>query len=187
MSRVGRRPVVIPDEVEVALKDRVLQFKGPVGTVRVSCSVRTKVSVSDGMIWVKPKSEKDSPYQGLMHALIRNAVEGVSKGFERKLEIVGVGYRAELQNNALRLFVGLSHPVVIPPTETVQFTVDPPGNVGGLPVTVVTVKGTDKELVGRVAAQIRAKRPREPYKGKGIKYGDEVVRRKAGKAAVTAK
>jgi large subunit ribosomal protein L6 len=118
-----------------------------------------------------------------MRALIGNAVKGVTKGFEKRLEIVGIGYRAELQDGALKLLVGLSHPVVVPAPETIEFAVEAPTSIGGIPVTVVAVKGIDKELVGRVAAHVRGVKPPEPYKGKGIKYSDENVRRKAGKAA----
>ena len=183
MSRVGKKPLAIPDKVQVVLKDGALEVQGILGRLTVPCNSRTTVDIKNKTIRVKPKTEKDSPFQGLMRALIANAVEGVTKGFQKQLQIVGVGYRAEVQNKALKLFVGLSHPVVLTPPETIEFAIEVPTNIGGVPVTVVTVKGIDKQLVGSVAARIRAVRPPEPYKGKGIKYSDEFVRRKPGKAA----
>lgn len=183
MSRVGKQPILVSDKVHATLKDGVLEAKGPLGVLRVPCNPRTTVELEGDTIRVHPKTSGDSPFQGLMRSLISNALEGVSKGYEKRLEIVGVGYRAEVQDGALKLQVGFSHPVLVPAPETIQFVVGAVGSVGGVPVTPVTVKGIDKELVGRVAARVRLVKPPEPYKGKGIRYSDEIVRRKAGKAA----
>ena len=186
MSRIGKQPIAIPDKVQVDSKNGTLDVQGPLGRLTVPCSDQVTVRVEENVVQVSPNAGKDRAFQGLVRSLIANAVEGVTQGFQKQLQIVGVGYRAEIQNQALRISVGLSHPVVLTPPDAIEFAVEGPVTIQGNPVTTVTVKGVDKELVGRIAANIRAIRPPEPYKGKGIKYIDEHIRRKAGKAAATA-
>ncbi|RMD86809.1 MAG: 50S ribosomal protein L6 [Calditrichaeota bacterium] len=177
MSRVGKKPIEIPQGVEVSVQDHVISVKGPKGTLTRKIVSGIDVEIADGRIDVKRPNETKyyKSLHGLFRTLINNMVEGVTKGFEKKLEIVGVGYRAEMRNNRLILNVGFSHPIVFVPPEEVQIEVEGQNNI--------TVRGIDKELVGQVAAKIRSFRPPEPYKGKGIKYIDEHIIRKAGKTA----
>lgn len=177
MSRVGKKPIEIPQDVEVNVQDHVISVKGPKGTLTRKIVSGIDVEIADGKIDVKRPNETKyyKSLHGLFRTLINNMVEGVTKGFEKKLEIVGVGYRAEMRNNRLILNVGFSHPIVFVPPEEVQIEVEGQNNI--------TVRGIDKELVGQVAAKIRSFRPPEPYKGKGIKYIDEHIIRKAGKTA----
>ena len=177
MSRVGKNPIGIPDGVEIKVSKTKVSVSGPKGSLEREINPDIKVEIKDGQITVVRPN--DSKYfrslHGLYRSLISNMVEGVSKSFERKLEIVGVGYRAEMKTNRLNLQLGYSHPIVFVPPEGVNISVDGQTNV--------LVSGIDKELVGQVAAKIRSFRPPEPYKGKGIKYAEEQVRRKAGKTA----
>jgi large subunit ribosomal protein L6 len=177
MSRIGKQPIEIPSTVSVALSHGRVQVNGPLGELSQQVPARMKIEQGDGQIVVTRPTERgpDRALHGLTRSLIANMVEGVTKGFEKHLEIQGVGYRASLRGSDLELNVGYSHPVVIEPRAGITFEVPVP--------TQVTVKGTDKQQVGQTAAEVRAVRPPEPYKGKGIRYRDEVVRRKVGKRA----
>lgn len=177
MSRVGKRPVPIKSGVDVQVAKNVVTVKGPKGTLTRGLPVDMKVEMKDSqLIVLRPNNSKlYRSLHGLYRTLIKNMIDGVSGGFEKKLEIVGVGYKGEIKKNRLVLQLGYSHPIIFVPPEGIQVKVD--GNVN------LTVSGIDKELVGKVAAKIRSFRPPEPYKGKGIKYADEQIRRKAGKTA----
>jgi large subunit ribosomal protein L6 len=174
MSRVGRKPVVISAGVTVTLKDDNLTVKGPKGELKRQLPPLVTVKVEKGQVTVQ--RENDDPVtrarHGLVRALIQNMVEGVTKGFERKLEINGVGYRAEAQGDKLNMSLGFSHPVVF------QL---PKGVTAKVEKNVIVLSGVDKELVGHSAAKVRQFRPPEPYKGKGIKYAEEHIKRKVGK------
>ncbi len=177
MSRVGKRPIPVPEGVEVTIAKSRVSVKGPKGELSRAIHAAIEVKQEDSQLVVnRPNnSQLYKSLHGLYRTLIQNMVDGVTQGFEKKLEIVGVGYKAELQNNRLVLQLGYSHPIVFIPPEGIALTVGTP--------TSISVSGIDKELVGRVAAKIRSFRPPEPYKGKGIKYVDEYIRRKAGKTA----
>jgi len=176
MSRIGKKPIDIPSGVEVKLDGNTITAKGPKGTEAVSFRDEVKVSVKENQIIVEQNSDdrKANALHGLYRTLIANAVTGVSKGFERKLEIVGVGYRAAMEGKNLNMALGYSHPVIIEAPEGITFAVE--AN------TKITVSGSNKQAVGDIAAIIRGKRPPEVYKGKGVKYEGEYIRRKAGKA-----
>ncbi len=176
MSRIGKSPISIPAKVQITIDGSHINIKGPKGELsRVLPQVITVEQEGETLL-VKRRDESRSSRQlhGLSRSLVANMVEGVSQGFQRRLEIQGVGYRAQVQGRNLTLTVGYSHPVQIEPPQGIQLAVE--GN------TNVIVSGFDKELVGNIAARIRDVRPPEPYKGKGIRYAGEVVRRKAGKA-----
>jgi large subunit ribosomal protein L6 len=177
MSRIGRRPIEIPDGVTVTIEPARVAVVGPLGSLQQQVPQRMKVAQEDGSVVVTRPTERgeDRALHGLTRTLIANMVEGVTKGFEKRLEIQGVGYRATLKGTDLELAVGYSHPVTIKPRTGISFEVPAP--------TQVVVKGTDKQLVGQTAAEIRKVRPPEPYKGKGIRYEGEHVRRKVGKRA----
>jgi large subunit ribosomal protein L6 len=177
VSRIGKQPIEIPSSVSVALSHGRVQVNGPLGELSQTVPARMKIEQGDGQIVVTRPTERgpDRALHGLTRSLIANMVEGVTKGFEKHLEIQGVGYRATLRGTDLELNVGYSHPVVMKPRSGITFEVPVP--------TQVIVKGTDKQQVGQTAAEVRAVRPPEPYKGKGIRYRDEVVRRKVGKRA----
>ncbi len=176
MSRIGKKPVEIPSGVEVKLDGQTITVKGPKGTETVTVRDEIKMSVQDNHIILEPLNDerKTGALHGLSRTLVANAIEGVSKGFEKKLEIQGVGYRANMEGSKLNLVLGFSHPVLIDPPEGITITVE--AN------TKISVKGTNKQTVGDVAAAIRSKRPPEVYKGKGVRYEGEYIRRKAGKA-----
>ena len=177
MSRIGRTPIPLPEGVSVNISGQKVTVAGPKGELRHTVVEPIRVSESDGTLVVTRPTDR-GPHRalhGLSRTLVANMVQGVSAGFERRLEIVGVGYRAQLRGASLELAVGFSHPVTIEPPEGIQFEVPTP--------TQLVVRGIDKQAVGQVAAQIRAVRPPEPYKGKGIRYVGEVVRRKVGKRA----
>jgi large subunit ribosomal protein L6 len=176
MSRVGKKPVEIPSGVDVKLKGDIISVKGPLGELSQRIAREVKVEVDDGKITVTRISEEKHyvAMHGTMRALIANLIEGVSKGFSKRLEIVGTGYRVQMKGKSLVLQVGYSRPVDYIPPKGVTVEVESP--------TKMVVKGIDKELVGRAAADIRAVRKPEPYKGKGIRYEGEYIRRKAGKA-----
>lgn len=176
MSRIGKKPIEIPSGVEVKIEGNVITAKGPKGTESITFKEEVKVSVADNHIIVEPNSDdrKTNALHGLYRTLIANAIHGVSQGFEKKLEIVGVGYRANMEGSNLNMALGYSHPVLIVPPAGVTLSVE--AN------TKISVKGSNKQTVGDVAAFIRSKRPPEVYKGKGVKYEGEHIRRKAGKA-----
>ncbi|GEN88600.1 50S ribosomal protein L6 [Oceanobacillus sp. FSL W8-0428] len=177
MSRVGLKPVEIPEGVELKFNGTTLTVKGPKGELTRDFHPDIKINVEGNILTVaRPSDHKDHrALHGTTRSLINNMVVGVSKGFEKSLEINGVGYRAQKQGNKTVVNAGYSHPVELEPIDGIEIEV--PKN------TQIIVKGIDKELVGAVAANIRAIRPPEPYKGKGIKYADEYVRRKEGKTA----
>lgn len=179
MSRIGRQPIEIPEGVRIEIKDGWIGVEGPKGKLSRPIPHGIKVAVEDNMIVVSRTSENKlyKSLHGLTRSLVANMVEGVTRGFQRTLEISGVGYRADLQGEALTLQLGYSHPIIFVPPEGIELKVDRP--------TRVVVRGIDKQLVGQVAAKIRSFRPPDPYKAKGIKYEDEIVRRKAGKAGAT--
>ncbi len=181
MSRIGKEPVAIPDGVEVSLDDGVITVTGPQGTLTQEIHPDITVTIADGEIVVtRPDDEREHrALHGLTRALIANMVIGVTQGYQRNLRIVGVGYRAEAKgSDRIVVQVGYSHPVEVVAPEGVTLTVPTP--------TRIEVRGADKQRVGQVAADIRAIRRPEPYKGKGIRYEDEHVRRKSGKAAIGA-
>lgn len=177
MSRIGKKPIVIPDNVAVKIEGNLIMVKGPKGELSKKIPPEIKIELKDRQIVVLPvlQIKKTDSLWGLTRALIFNLVKGVTEGYEKKLEIEGIGYKALVQGNKLILSLGFSHPVEIEAPEGIKFQVEK---------NIITVSGPDKELVGRVAANIRAKKKPEPYKGKGIKYFGETVRRKAGKKAV---
>ena len=177
MSRIGRKPIEVPSSVNIAISPGRIQVNGPLGELDQVVPQRMKIEQNDAEIVVTRPTERgeDRALHGLTRTLIANMVEGVTKGFEKHLEIQGVGYRASLRGTDLELNVGYSHSVVLKPRPGIAFEVPTP--------TQVVVKGTDKQQVGQTAAEIRAVRKPEPYKGKGIRYVDEVVRRKVGKRA----
>jgi large subunit ribosomal protein L6 len=177
MSRIGRKPIEIPGSVNVGLSPGRVQVNGPLGELSQQVPARMKIEQRDGEIVVTRPTERgeDRALHGLTRSLIANMVEGVTKGFEKRLEIQGVGYRAGLRGSALELNVGFSHPVVVQPPAGITFEVPAP--------TQIVVKGVDKQQVGQIAAEVRRVRPPEPYKGKGIRYEGEYVRRKVGKRA----
>lgn len=178
MSRIGKAPVPIPGGVKLELKDSHLKVTGPKGTLEQSFDPAITITVGKEEIEVARGSDKpgDRSLHGLTRALINNMVVGVTQGFEKILEIRGVGYRASLQGNNLNLALGFSHPVTVEPPPGIALEVDG--------TTTIKVSGIDKQLVGQIAANIRAIRKPEPYKGKGIRYRGEYVRHKVGKAGV---
>ena len=177
MSRIGKQPVAVPSGVDVKLDGAHLVVKGPKGQLERDVHPEMHVSVDDGEVNVTRPSDKKEhrALHGLTRALINNMVTGVTEGFERRLEIVGVGYRAEPKGKGLKLSLGFSHTIDYPAPDGIEFELPQPTNI--------VVRGIDKQKVGQVAAEIRAFRPPEPYKGKGVRYAGEHVRRKAGKAA----
>lgn len=176
MSRIGKRPISIPNKVTVSIDGQAVAVKGPKGELSRVLPSEVEVVQDGEALLVKRRDESRVARQrhGLSRTLVANMVEGVSQGFQRRLEIIGVGYRAQVQGKNLILNVGYSNPVQIEPPDGIQMAVENNTNV--------IVSGIDKEIVGNTAARIRAVRPPEPYKGKGIRYAGEVVKRKAGKA-----
>ena len=177
MSRIGRQPIQLPQGVSVAISPGRVMVNGPLGELSQEVPQRMKVEQENGSVLVSRPSERgeDRALHGLTRSLIANMVEGVTSGFQKRLEIQGVGYRAALRGTDLELNVGFSHPVVLKAPQGITFEVPTP--------TEVLVKGIDKQQVGEIAAQVRKVRPPEPYKGKGIRYEGEYVRRKVGKRA----
>jgi large subunit ribosomal protein L6 len=177
MSRIGKRPIEVPSGVTVQVEPGRVAVSGPLGSLQQQVPPRMEIAQDAGVVTVTRPTERgeDRALHGLTRTLIANMVEGVTKGFEKRLEIQGVGYRAALKGSDLELLVGYSHPVTIKPRTGISFEVPLP--------TQVVVKGTDKQAVGQTAAEIRKVRPPEPYKGKGIRYEGEYVRRKVGKRA----
>ena len=177
MSRIGRQPIEVPAGVLVSVDPGRVTVSGPKGELRSAVPQRIKVEQADGVITVTRPTERgeDRALHGLTRTLVANMVEGVTNGFEKRLEIQGVGYRAAMSGTNLELQVGYSHPVRVTPRQGIEFDVPVP--------TQVIVRGIDKQLVGQTAAEIRKVRPPEPYKGKGIRYAGEYVARKVGKRA----
>jgi len=176
VSRIGRKPITRPDNVKVTMNDDIIIVEGPKGVLTQKIPQDISIEINDSELLVtRPSDAKNHrSLHGLTRALVANMVDGVSKGFEKKLELVGVGYRAQLQGSKLVINIGFSHPVEVEPPQGIEFEVPA--------ATKITIKGIDKQLVGNTAAHIRDIRKPEPYKGKGIKYEGEIIRRKAGKA-----
>lgn len=178
MSRVGKKPILIPEAVEVKIEGQKVTIKGPKGELQREVRPELKVELKDSKIFVSPQVEtkKTKAFWGLTRVTLSNMVRGVTEGYEKKLQIEGIGYRANLEGNNLVLFVGFSHPVKVEAPQGIKFSIEK---------NIITVSGNDKELVGQLAANIRKIQPPEPYKGKGIRYVGEIIRRKVGKKAVT--
>lgn len=177
MSRIGKKPIEIPRGVEVKIDGSKVTVKGPKGELTMSARPEVKIEAKDGNVSVSCEKKEAKAFWGLTRALIANMIKGVTEGYEKKLEINGVGYKANVEGRDLVLNIGFSHPVKIKAPEGINFLVDK---------NIITVSGIDKGLVGQTAATTRKARPPEPYKGKGIKYVDEQIRRKEGKRAATA-
>jgi large subunit ribosomal protein L6 len=177
MSRIGKRPIQLPTGVSISISPGRVMVNGPLGELSQGIPQRITVEQGDGELLVKRPTERgeDRALHGLARTLVANMVEGVTKGFEKRLEIQGIGYRAALRGSAVELNVGFSHPVVKDAPDGITFEVPTP--------TEIVVKGIDKQQVGQIAAEIRKVRPPEPYKGKGIRYQGEYVQRKVGKRA----
>lgn len=177
MSRVGRKEIPLPSGVEVTQQEEAIVVKGPKGTLRTTVIPGIALTKTDGGITFTRANEerRTRAFHGLIRALVANNVRGVTEGFKRELDIIGVGYRAEVKGKEVVFQLGYSHPVRFPIPEGIEITVDKAGHI--------VITGTDKQRVGQTAAEIRALREPDPYKGKGIKYTEEVIRRKAGKAA----
>lgn len=175
MSRIGKLPIEVPQGVEITISGQLITAKGPLGTESVNVREEILVKQEGNIVTLVRKNEerKTRALHGLSRTLVANAINGVKTGFEKKLELQGVGYRASMQGTTLNLALGYSHPVNVEPPAGITIAVD--GN------TKISIKGTNKQTVGDVAAEIRSKRPPEVYKGKGVRYEGEVVRRKAGK------
>ena len=176
MSRVAKSPVVLGSGITAEIKGQTVTVKGPKGSSSMNMNAAVEIKEENGTLVFSPKTDADMPITGTMRSLVNNMVIGVEKGFEKKLLLVGVGYRATLQGKDLKLALGFSHDVIYPAPEGISFEV--PKNQ-----TEITITGSDKQKVGQVAAEIRAFRPPEPYKGKGVKYSDERVFRKEAKKA----
>lgn len=178
MSRIGKKPILIPENTEVKIEGNIITIKGPKGELSREFRPEIIVKIEENRIFILPRTENKQTRAlwGLTRALLANMVRGVTEGFEKKLEIEGLGFKAQVAGNDLELFVGLSHSVKIKVPENVKFTVEK---------NIITVSGPDLEKVSQTAAKIKKVKPTEPYKGKGIKYLGEVVRRKVGKKAVT--
>ncbi len=179
MSRIGKKPIVIPAGVTVTVKERLVSVKGPKGELQKILPPHTSAEVDNGEILIKPVGEakKTSAFWGLARTLVANMAEGVTKGFEKVLEYEGIGFRANKEGEDLVFALGFSHPVRFAAPTGIAFKVEK---------NVITISGADKELVGETAARIRNLKPPEPYKGKGIRYRGEIVRRKAGKKATAS-
>ena len=175
MSRVAKKPVALAKGVEVNVQPEAISVKGPKGTLRVAKPAGIEVKIEDGNAQLSANDASLVPLAGTLRAIVANMVHGVSTGFERKLELVGVGYRAAMQGQDLNLSLGYSHPILFAPPAGITITTPTQ--------TEILVAGADKQLVGEVAAKIRGYRPPEPYKGKGVKYSDETIIRKEAKKA----
>jgi large subunit ribosomal protein L6 len=173
MSRVANKPLSIPKGVEVSLSGRQVSVKGPKGAMQIDIHPTVSLEQADGVVKVRAANDEARAMAGTTRALLNNLVVGVSQGFEKKLSLVGVGYRAQAQGNKLNLTLGFSHPIEYPVPEGIK--IETPSQ------TEIVVTGTDKQKVGQVAADIRAFRPPEPYKGKGVRYTDEQILRKEAK------
>jgi large subunit ribosomal protein L6 len=177
MSRVGKKPILIPEGVKVQIEDHLVKVKGPKGELSQRVHPSMMVEQNEGQLMVRRSSDNKfhRSLHGLTRSLISNMVDGVSSEYQKSLEIQGIGYKAELKGKKLQLSLGLSHPILFSPPEGIKLELDGPSKI--------KVWGIDKQLVGLVAAKIRSFRPPEPYKGKGIRYEGEIVRKKAGKTA----
>jgi len=177
MSRIGKQPIVIPPQVTIEISDYKVMVKGPKGQLEQQVLPEIKVEVKDNKIYFTKTVEtrRAGCFHGLFRTLVANNILGVTQGFFKTLELHGTGYRASIEDNKLKILIGFSHPVIIEPVEGIQFEVEDNN--------IIKISGIDKQLVGQVAAKIRDIRKPEPYKGKGIRYQGEKVRRKAGKAA----
>jgi len=178
MSRIGKKEIVIEKGVELSVKDNFVEVKGPKGelSLKLHPSVKLEINGETAHVHIGSDLKADRSLQGLYRTLVNNMIIGVTQGFSKNLEIVGVGYRAEQKKIGIKLALGYSHPVIFIPPEGIEIKVNSP--------TTLTISGIDKALVGEVAAKIRNLRPPEPYKGKGIRYENEIVRRKAGKTGI---
>lgn len=178
MSRIGKKPILIPENVEVKLENGKIVVKGPKGELQREIRPEIKILIKRKKISVIPykPTKKTKAFWGVTRALLFNMIKGVTGGYEKKLQIDGVGYRAKVEGDKLVLQVGFSHPVEVKQPQGIKFSVEK---------NIINISGIDKEMVGQITAKIRAIRPPEPYKGKGIKYEGEVIRRKAGKKVVT--
>lgn len=181
MSRIGKKPIVISKDVKVEFKDGAIVVEGPKGKLSQSLSARITVEIKDNQLFIKRLSDSklDKSLHGLSRALISNMIKGVTEGYSKELEIIGVGFKAALKGNNLSLQLGFSHPVNFPIPEGIKIETPKP--------TQVVVRGIDKEMVGRISTEIRAIFPPEPYKGKGIRFVGEYVKKKIGKAQATTK
>jgi large subunit ribosomal protein L6 len=179
MSRIGKKPILIPNEVEVKLEGNEVMVKGPKGEIRKEIHPEIKIEINNKEIRITPfkPSKKTNALWGLTRALVANMVKGVTEGFEKELQIEGIGYKARIENNKLILNIGFSHPVEVEIKEGIKFSINK---------NIIKIEGVDKELVGQLAAKIRALRPPEAYKGKGIRYVGETVKLKPGKKVVAA-
>lgn len=179
MSRIGKRPILIPENVEVKIEGEIVTIKGPKGELQRTIRPEIKVELKENKIFVSPqiKTKKTKAFWGLFRALLANMVKGVTEGFEKKLQLEGLGFRVTKEEEGLVLQVGFTHPVKIKTPEGIELSVEK---------KIITVSGIDIEKVSQTAAKIRKVKPPEPYKGKGIRYVGEQVRRKAGKKVVTA-
>lgn len=177
MSRIGKAPITLPDGVQVKLQGSTVEVKGPKGSLGQTFHPEMTIEMQEGVLNVQRPSDsrQHRALHGLTRALLNNMVVGVSAGFSKTLQIEGVGYRAEMDGGTLVLYVGYSHPVRFDPVDGIQFAVENRGRT-------IVVSGIDKQVVGEYAARIRKMRPPEPYKGKGVRYDNEIIRRKAGKA-----
>ncbi len=173
MSRIAKKPIVFPVGVEVSLDNQALSIKGKNGQLKQNLHADVEVNLADNILTFAPRTKNATAMAGTMRAIVNNMLEGVTNGFERKLNLIGVGYRAQVEGKNLNLTLGFSHPIVFAIPDGV--TIETPTQ------TEVTIKGINKQQVGQVAANIRAYRPPEPYKGKGVKYADEVIIRKEAK------
>jgi len=180
MSRVGKNPIPIPEKVKISYKDKVVTIQGEKGTLTRSIHPLVDLTIGDGLIQIVPVQDnrQSRSLQGLTRSLIANMVTGVSMGFERVLEVIGIGYRAAVKGNHIDFNLGYSHPIQFNLPKGVSATIE--GN------TIVRLSGIDKEMLGHAAAAIRRLRPPEPYKGKGIKYAEEKIQRKAGKTGAAS-
>jgi len=178
MSRIGKKPISIPEGVEIKIEGQKATVKGPKGELSREIRPEIKVEIKNNQLSVFPQREtkETKAFWGLTRALLANMVEGVVKGFEKKLQIDGLGFKVAMEGRDLVLSVGFSHPVYVRSRDGIEFSVEK---------NIITISGIDKELVGQVTAKVRKVRPPEPYKGKGIRYVGEVIRKKAGKKTVT--
>jgi len=175
MSRIAKKPIALPKGVELKTQDGTIAAKGPKGSLSMAMPAGVEFNMEDGQAVLSPATADDMAITGTMRSIIANMVKGVSEGFERKLELVGVGYRASMQGQDLNLQLGFSHPVLFKPPAGITITTPTQ--------TEILVNGADKQVVGEVAAKIRGYRPPEPYKGKGVKYaGENIIRKEAKKA-----
>ena len=180
MSRIGKKPIIIPDDVKVEIKENELVIKGPKGELKQKIHPLVRIELKDKKILItvsEPKEKRQKALWGLFGSLIKNMIKGVREGYEKKLEVIGVGYKVNLQGNKLILNLGFSHPIDFPL---------PSGITGAVDKNIITLTGIDKQQVGEMAVQIRRLRKPEPYKGKGIRYFGEIIRKKAGKTAAKA-